>query len=101
MVQGELQSLPHIVYKDVEVWLGRPSWSSSIPRSKFPSHLLVQVPVWSCSLSRPCTTLVTCLMPSGHVFNISPHVTFVILGDDILCFYIHTGRIRLIVFTHA
>src|SRR5258708_12330190 len=60
---------------------------------------LVQVPVWSCSPSRPCTTPVTCLMPVGHVFNISPRVTFVVLGDDILCFYVHTGHVHLIVFT--
>src|SRR5258708_10312985 len=61
----------------------------------------VQVPVWSCSPPRPCTTSVTCLMPSGRVFNISPRITFVILGDDILCFYVHAVRICIIVFTRS
>src|SRR5258708_25608673 len=54
MVQGELQSLPHIVYKVRVVQLGRPSWSSSIPRSiHLPFHSSLLWCKFLCGLVHP------------------------------------------------
>src|SRR5258708_26873602 len=95
--------MPHIVYKVRVVRERRPSWSSSIPRSSFLFHSSLTFGASSCVVLFTISTVyhlrVTCLMPSGRVFNISPRVTFVVLGDDILCFYVHTGRVRIIIFT--